>query len=177
MQRKIVRLGHPALRLQADPVAPESLQTEAVQTLIAELVETVSSRSGSGLAATQIGESHQILVLTSGGSGSEPSGSEIVVINPLLEPEHADLVYDWESCLSVPGLKGLVPRYPKVRLRGLNARGEPIDLTLDGLQARLVQHQYDHLNGVVFLDRMRDLRSLAFDEEWSLYLADSNDRP
>jgi len=75
----------------------------------------------------------------------------------------------------VPGLKGLVPRCPKVRLRGLNARGEPLDLTLDGLQARLVQHAYDHLNGVVFLDRMRDLRSLAFSEEWGLYLADSSD--
>jgi len=177
MQRNIVRLGHPALRLQAEPVAPESLQTEAIQALIAELIETLARRSGSGLAATQIGESHQILVLASGGNGPESSDSEIVVINPLLEPEHADLVYDWESCLSVPGLKGLVPRYPKVRLRGLNARGEPIDLNLNGLQARLVQHQYDHLNGVVFLDRMRDLRSLAFDEEWSLYLADSNDRP
>ena len=177
MQRKIVRLGHPALRVQAEPVAPESLQTDAIQSLIAELVETMSRRSGSGLAATQIGESHQILVLTSRRSGPESSDSAIVVVNPLLEPEHADLVYDWESCLSVPGLKGLVPRYPKVRLRGLNARGEPIDLTLDGLEARLIQHQYDHLNGVVFLDRMRDLRSLSFDEEWSLYLADANDRP
>jgi peptide deformylase len=175
MQRNIVRLGHPALRLQAESVAPESLATEEMQALIAELIETMNSRSGRGLAATQVGESHQILVMVTPGDGDEPNGSEIVIINPLLEPEHADLVYDWESCLSVPGLKGLVPRYPKVRLRGLNARGEPMDLTLDGLQARLVQHAYDHLNGVVFLDRMRDLRSLAFNEEWGLYLADSSD--
>ena len=127
MQWNIVRLGHPALRLQAESVAPQSLDSEEMQTLIADLIETVHSRSGSGLAATQIGESHQILVLVSSGTGS---GSEIVIINPLLEPEHADLVYDWESCLSVPGLKGLVPRYPKVRLRGLNAEGQPMDLTL-----------------------------------------------
>ena len=175
MQRTIVRLGHPALRLQAEPVAPESLETQEIQALIAELIETVSSRSGNGLAATQVGESQQILVLAIPGDGDEPGGSEIVIINPLLEPEHADLVYDWESCLSVPGLRGLVPRYPKVRLRGLSARGEPMDLTLDGRQARWIQHAYDHLNGVVFLDRMRDLRSLAFDEEWGLYLSDPSD--
>jgi len=175
MKRNIVRLGHPALRQQTEPVDPGSLDTEEMQTLIGELIETLESKSGSGLAATQVGASHQILVLSSAENGGEPSGSKLVVINPLLELEHADLVYDWEGCLSVPGLKGLVPRYPKVRLRGLNARGELLDLTLDGLQARCVQHAYDHLNGVVFLDRMRDLKSLAFREEWGLYLADSSD--
>jgi peptide deformylase len=175
MKRNIVRLGHPALRLQAEPVDPGSLDTDEMQTLIGELIETLDFESGSGLAATQVGAGHQILVLSPTESGDEQSGSELVIINPLLELEHADLVYDWEGCLSVPGLKGLVPRCPKVRLRGLNARGEPLDLTLDGLQARLVQHAYDHLNGVVFLDRMRDLRSLAFSEEWGLYLADSSD--
>jgi len=174
MKRNIVRLGHPALRLQAEPVDPGSLDTDEMQTLIGELIETLAFESGSGLAATQVGAGHQILVLSPVEGGGQ-SRSELVVINPLLELEHADLVYDWEACLSVPGLKGLVPRYPKVRLRGLNARGEPLDLTLDGLQARLVQHAYDHLNGVVFLDRMRDLKSLAFSEEWGLYLSDSSD--
>ncbi|MGB5391090.1 MAG: peptide deformylase, partial [Thermoanaerobaculia bacterium] len=149
--------------------------TDKMQTLIGELIETLDFESGSGLAATQVGAGHQILVLSPVEGGGGQSRSELVVINPLLELEHADLVYDWEACLSVPGLKGLVPRYPKVRLRGLNARGEPLDLTLDGLQARLVQHAYDHLNGVVFLDRMRDLKSLAFSEEWGLYLSDSSD--
>ena len=176
MKRSIVRLGHPALRSRAEPIAPELLASDELQTLIGELIETLESRSGSGLAASQVGASHQILVLSpTEGEGIEQPGSKLVVVNPLLEPEHADLVYDWESCLSVPGLKGLVPRYPKVRLRGLNAEGEPLDLTLDGPLARLVQHAYDHLNGVVFLDRMRDLKSLAFNEEWGLYLADSSD--
>ena len=175
MKRNIVRLGHPALRLQADPVDPGSLETDEVQTLIEELVETLDSNSGSGLAATQVGAGLQILALSSTDGGDERGRSGWVIINPLLEPEHADLVYDWEGCLSVPGLKGLVPRYPKIRLRGLSARGKPLDLTLDGLQARLVQHAYDHLNGVVFLDRMRDLKSLSFNEEWRLYLSDSSD--
>ncbi|MGB5399839.1 MAG: peptide deformylase [Thermoanaerobaculia bacterium] len=175
MKRNIVRLGHPALRLQAEPVDPGSLESDEMQSLIEELIETLAADPGSGLAATQVGAGHQILVLSPVEGGGGQSRSELVVINPLLELEHADLVYDWEACLSVPGLKGLVPRYPKVRLRGLNARGEPLDLTLDGLQARLVQHAYDHLNGVVFLDRMRDLKSLAFSEEWGLYLSDSSD--
>jgi peptide deformylase len=175
MKRNIVRLGHPALRLQAEPVDPSSLETDEMQTLIGDLTETLQSESGRGLAAPQVGAGYQILVLSPAEPGGEQRGSELVIINPLLEPEHADLVHDWEDCLSVPGFKGLVPRYPKVRLRGLNARGEPLDLTLDGLQARLVQHAHDHLNGVVFLDRMRDLRSLAFREEWGLYLADSSD--
>lgn len=176
MKRSIVRLGHPALRLQAEPVAPETLESDEMQTLIRELIETLESESGSGLAASQVGAGHQILVVSGAESSGEKSGSELVIINPLLEPEHADLVYDWEDCLSVPGLKGLVPRYPKVRLRGLDARGDPQDLTLDGRLARLVQHAYDHLNGVVFLDRMRDLKSLSFSAEWEIYLADSSDR-
>ena len=176
MNRNIVRLGHPALRLQAEPVAPETLESDEMQTLIRELIETLESESGSGLAASQVSAGHQILVLSAAESSGEKSGAELVIINPLLEPEHADLVYDWEDCLSVPGLKGLVPRYPKVRLRGLDARGDPQDLTLDGRLARLVQHAYDHLNGVVFLDRMRDLKSLSFSAEWEIYLADSSDR-
>lgn len=177
MKRNIVRLGHPALRQQAESVDPGSLETDEMRTLIGDLVETLESKSGSALAATQVGAGHQILVLSSAEGSGAQSGSELVIINPLLEPEHADLVYDWEGCLSVPDFKGLVPRYPKVRLRGVDARGEPLDLTLDGRQARLVQHAYDHLNGVVFLDRMRDLKSLSFSEEWRLYLADASDKP
>jgi len=177
MKRDIVRLGHPALRLQAEPVASEALGTDEMQTLIGELIETLEASAGSGLAATQVGAGYQILVLASAdGSNANQGGSELVIINPMMEPEHADLVYDWEDCLSVPGLKGLVPRYPKVRLRGVDPRGETLDLMLDGLQARLVQHAYDHLNGVVFLDRMRDLRSLAFSQEWALFLAESSDK-
>jgi peptide deformylase len=92
------------------------------------------------------------------------------VVNPMLEPEHGDLIYDWESCLSIPDLKGLVPRYPTVRLRGVNDEGAPIDLMAEGQVARTLQHAHDHLSGVVFLDRMRDLRSLAFGSEWNRYL-------
>jgi peptide deformylase len=94
-----------------------------------------------------------------------------VVINPMLTPQGGELVYDWEGCLSIPDLRGLVPRHPAVRVRGLDRHGQPLDYVAKGLEARIVQHEFDHLNGVVFLDRMRDLRALAFREEWERYMA------
>jgi peptide deformylase len=80
------------------------------------------------------------------------------------------VVYDWEGCLSIPDLRGLVPRHPTVRVQGLDREGRPLDYAASGFEARIVQHEYDHLNGVVFLDRMRDLRSLAYFDEWESYL-------
>jgi peptide deformylase len=94
-----------------------------------------------------------------------------VVVNPMLTPQAGELVYDWEGCLSIPGLRGLVPRHPAVRVRGLDRQGQPLDYAAQGFEARIIQHENDHLNGVVFLDRMRDLKALAFREEWERYMA------
>ena len=94
-----------------------------------------------------------------------------VVINPMLTPQAGELVYDWEGCLSIPDLRGLVPRHPAVRVRGLDRLGQALDYVAKGFEARIVQHEFDHLNGVVFLDRMRDLKGLAFREEWERYMA------
>ncbi|HXO28064.1 MAG TPA: peptide deformylase [Thermoanaerobaculia bacterium] len=94
-----------------------------------------------------------------------------VVINPMLTPQAGELVYDWEGCLSIPDLRGLVPRHPAVRVRGLDRLGQALDYVARGFEARIVQHEFDHLNGVVFLDRMRDLKGLAFRDEWERYMA------
>jgi peptide deformylase len=94
-----------------------------------------------------------------------------VVINPMLTPQAGELVYDWEGCLSIPDLRGLVPRHPAVRVRGLDRLGQALDYVVQGFEARIVQHEFDHLNGVVFLDRMRDLKGLAFRDEWERYMA------
>jgi len=94
-----------------------------------------------------------------------------VVINPMLTPQGGELVYDWEGCLSIPDLRGLVPRHPAVRVRGLDRLGQSLDYVAHGFEARIVQHEFDHLNGVVFLDRMRDLKGLAFRDEWERYMA------
>ncbi len=93
----------------------------------------------------------------------------------MLTPQPGEMVEDWEGCLSIPDLRGLVPRHPAVRVRGLDRQGQPLDLVVKGFEARIVQHEYDHLNGVVFLDRMRDFQSLAFYEEWEEFLAEGGE--
>jgi len=100
-----------------------------------------------------------------------------VVINPMLTPQSGELVYDWEGCLSIPDLRGLVPRHPAVRVRGLDRLGQALDYVAQGFEARIVQHEHDHLNGVLFLDRMRDLKALAFREEWERYMAPGSAEP
>src|SRR6185369_9284185 len=92
------------------------------------------------------------------------------VINPMLTPLSGEMVYDWEGCLSIPDLRGLVPRHQRVRVRGLDRDGRPLDYVAEGFEARIVQHEFDHLHAVVFLDRMRDFKSLAFYDEWERYM-------
>jgi peptide deformylase len=92
------------------------------------------------------------------------------VINPMLTPQSGEMVYDWEGCLSIPDLRGLVPRHPAVRVHGLDRLGQPLDYLATGFEARIVQHEFDHLHAVVFLDRMRDFKTLAFYDEWERYM-------
>ena len=179
MSPPIVRLGHPVLRFPAAPVDLERLRVGDHTELMETMKGTLSSLGADSLAAPQMGAELQILVFRGGvldevGAGTKPK----IVLNPMLEPEHGDLVYDWEACLSIPDLKGLVPRYPSVRLRGLDEEGELIDVMAKGRRARILQHAHDHLGGVVYLDRMGDLRSLAFGDEWRRFLrgSDSPDR-
>jgi peptide deformylase len=165
--RPIVRLGHPALRTPAQTLPPAHIGRPEVQALIDDMVETMHEARGVGLAAPQVGEEVQLFVYQAAGPPEIPLR---VVINPMVTPQIREVIYDWEGCLSIPDLRGLVPRHPTVRIQGLNREGEPLDYVVSGFEARIVQHEYDHLNGVVFLDRMRDLRSLAYFEEWEDYL-------
>lgn len=174
----IVRLGHPALRTPAEAVPEAELASAEVQRLIGDLLETMTAAGGVGLAAPQVGIGRQVFVYDAGAGAEGTEGAEVdprVVVNPMVEPERGDLVYDWEGCLSIPDLRGLVPRHPVVRVRGLDGDGAPLDHLAAGFEARVVQHEYDHLNGIVFLDRMRDLKSLAFYAEWERYLIGEDD--
>ncbi len=169
----IVRLGHPALRTPAQAVPANEIGGAGIEHLIRDLVETMRAASSAGLSAPQVGVGSQLFVyeVEAGGDlGAEPVPLR-VVINPMIVAQPGRLVYDWEGCTSVPDLRGLVPRHPSVRVRGLDRHGELLDYVADGIEARIVQHEYDHLNGMLFLDRMRDLRSLAFSEEWERYLS------
>jgi peptide deformylase len=163
--REIVRLGHPALRAPAAPLPPARLREAEVQALIDDMLETMRAAHGIGLAAPQLGIGWQLFVYQL--EGQDPRA----LVNPMVEPHGGELVDDWEGCLSIPDLRGLVPRHPAVRSRALDRYGGALDYLAEGLEARVIQHEYDHLNGVVFLDRMRDFRSLAYSEELERYLA------
>lgn len=171
--RPIIRLGHPALRTPAEPVDPERLAAPETQSLIDDMLETMLAEGGVGLAAPQLGIGLQLFVYAAV-DPDRPTPEEepelAVLVNPAIEPVSGELVYDWEGCLSIPDLRGLVPRHPEVRVHALDRHGQTISERVDGYAARIIQHEYDHLNGIVFLDRMRDLRSLAFSDEWAEYM-------
>jgi len=176
--RPIVRLGHPALRTPAKPVAPEAIGSPELQALVDDMVETMRAAHGVGLAAPQIGLGLQLFVYEAPPTDARSPGDAIAlqaVVNPMITPQGGEMVEDWEGCLSIPDLRGLVPRHPAVRVRGLGRDGRPLDYLVKGFAARIVQHEYDHLNGVVFLDRMRDFRSLAFYAEWEEYMAEGGE--
>ena len=167
----IVRLGHPALRTPARPIEPETIREPGIQQLIADMVETMQDAYGVGLAAPQIGAGLQVFVYASAGHPERhPDIPLHVVINPMITPQARELVYDWEGCLSIPDLRGMVPRHLAVRVQGLDRDGRPLDYVASDFEARIVQHEYDHLNGIVFLDRMRDLRTLGYTAEWNEHM-------
>ncbi len=176
--RPIVRLGHPALRTPAQPVAGDRLSDPQLLALIDDMFETMLDSGGVGLAAPQLGLELQVFVYAAvdpdaAAAGDEQQPELKALINPAIDPRPGELVYDWEGCLSIPDLRGLVPRHPAVRVHATGRDGAPLDYRAEGYEARIVQHEYDHLNGVVFLDRMRDLRSLAFSAEWEEFLTES----
>ncbi len=169
----ILRLGHPALRTPAEPVALDRIAEADFQRLIDDLIETMGAADGVGLAAPQVGVSEQLFVYEVADPTSTESAIPLrVVVNPMVEPVAGALIQDWEGCLSIPDLRGLVPRHPEVRVHGLDRGGRRVDYEASGYEARIVQHEFDHLNAIVFLDRMRDLQSLAFYEEWESFLSE-----
>jgi peptide deformylase len=169
--RPIVRLGHPALRAVAGALSPESLASLETQQLIDDMVDTMHEANGVGLAAPQVAAELQLFVY-------ESSGHDVplrVVVNPMITPHERELVYEWEGCLSIPDLRGMVPRHPAVRVQGLDRHGRPLDYLCRGFEARIVQHEFDHLNGVVFLDRMRDFKTLGYIDEWGRHMGDEKE--
>lgn len=177
--RSILRLGHPALRTPAEPLDPSRLSDPETQTLIDDLFDTMEDSGGVGLAAPQLGIGVQLFVYAEV-DPDRPQPTDPVkkaLINPALEPVLGELVYDWEGCLSIPDLRGLVPRHPAVRIHALDRHGELVEYLAEGYDARIVQQEYDHLNGVVFLDRMRDLGSLAYSAEWEEFMVEDGEAP
>jgi peptide deformylase len=169
--REILQIGHPVLREAARPVEVDEINGPEIRRVIADLIDTVRAANGAGLAATQIGEPVQVAVVeVRPGNPRYPYKPPIprtILVNPVIEPLSDETFANYEGCLSVPNLRGVVDRYVEVRVRGLDRNGEPVDLTAKGLSAGTYQHETDHLHGMVFLDRVTDTRTLCTWDEFA----------
>jgi peptide deformylase len=164
---KVSRLGHPVLRMESKRVSTETLASPAIQTFIDNMMETMVEYTGVGLAAPQVHASLAIAVLESHGArGDIPM---TVIVNPEVTVLDEELIEDWEGCLSIPDFRGRVPRWRKLRVNALDRHGKKIQITAEGFFARVIQHEFDHLMGKVYLDRMPDLRTLSYLAEFQRY--------
>jgi peptide deformylase len=164
---KVTNLGHPVLRMESQRVTPKTLATPAIQKLIDDMMDTMVEYYGVGLAAPQVHESLAIAVIESHGArGDIPM---TVLVNPDVTVLDEELIEDWEGCLSIPEFRGRVPRWSKLRVDALDRTGKKIQFTAEGFFARVVQHEFDHLMGKVYLDRMRDLKTLTHFAEFQRY--------
>jgi peptide deformylase len=172
---KIARMGHPVLRGIA--VAVEDSWAPEVRRLVADMTETLDDIGGAGLAAPQVHVPWRVVIFhvaadrTTGRADDLPQDL-VALVNPVIEPVGDTTELGWEGCLSVPGLRGAVPRWARIRYRGRTPEGEPIDRTVEGFHARVVQHECDHLDGILYPRRMTDLGLLVFNEEAARYPID-----
>ncbi len=162
--RKIAAIGHPVLRERARPVSREELASPATQTFIDDLIETMRDANGAGLAANQVHEPVRICAIEVSDNPRYPYKPNIpltILVNPELELVGDETFDNYEGCLSVPNLRGLVPRRAQVHVRAWDRRGETIDMVVKGLTAGTYQHEVDHLDGLLFVDRVVDSKTLC----------------
>ena len=172
---KVARLGNPVLRRIAKEIPPRQFSSPQLQKFITDMIETMKEYDGVGLAAVQVHVSEQVAVLEVADNPRYPQKPRVplaVLINPKIAPLSEEMEEDWEGCLSVPDLRGKVPRYKSIRVKAQDPQGKELDFVASGFHARVIQHEWDHLNGRVFLDRMRDLTSLTCLQEFSRYWID-----
>lgn len=166
--RKIVKMGNPVLAARAAAVDSESLSR--VVALLPDMVETMRAAGGVGLAAPQIAESLRVIIFevpearASGAEGDGPLDLQ-ALINPEIEPLDSEFELGWEGCLSIPGLRGEVPRHARIQYTGLDGEGNRVTRVASGFHARVVQHEVDHLDGILYPERMTDMRRLGYVDE------------
>lgn len=176
---KVARMGHPVLRARARPIDPAQIRSATVQSLIDDMFETMKEYQGVGLAAPQVHESVRLFVAgfapaaAAGEDEEEDNEIERVPLMALINPEiakvGAETVEDWEGCLSIPDIRGRVRRAREIVVKAYDRTGKRIELRAAGFTARVIQHETDHLDGVLFFDRMKSFESLTFLEEFSRY--------
>ena len=184
---KVARMGHPVLRAKARAVEPAEIATQAFQKLIDDMFETMREYSGIGLAAPQIHESVRLFVAglrpsrLTGEMSDDNEMPFVAIINPEITPvaapgaETIEIVDDWEGCLSIPDIRGRVPRPKAIKVRAFNREGKRVEMQASGLPARVIMHETDHLDGVLFFDRMKSLDTLTYLDEYGRYWRDEDE--
>lgn len=163
MIKPVLKMGDPRLLCISRPV--KQFATSALQELIQDMQDTMAALNGAGLAAPQIGVDLQVVIFGVEHSPRYPDAESVpftVLINPVITPLTDEQEEDWEGCLSIPGMRGLVPRYSHLRYQGVDADGNPIDRTVADFHARVVQHECDHLDGILYPMRITDLRKFGY---------------
>jgi len=166
---KVARMGHPVLRAKARALDKATVKSPAMQKLIDDMMETMAEYHGVGLAAPQVHEGLRLFVASRDTERGEEPSEPVAIINPEISPIGPDMTEDWEGCLSIPDIRGKVSRHYEIRVRGLDRDGDPIDLRARGFSARVIQHETDHLDGILFFDRMQGFETLTFLDEYSRY--------
>ena len=167
-------MGHPVLRQRGRPLESSDLRSPRVQKLIDDMIDTMREYNGVGLAAPQVHESLRLFVALLSDDPDEKT-TAVVIVNPEILANGNARQEGWEGCLSIPDIRGLVPRLTDITVRALDRDGRPIELRLKDFPARVVQHETDHLDGVLFFDRMTSMQSLTYLDEYSRYHADADD--
>jgi peptide deformylase len=161
--KTVLRMGDPNLLQQAEPVA--QFNTPELHALIQDMQDTMAHMNGAGIAAPQIGVSLQVVIFGVGSNPRYPDAEQVpytVLINPVLTPIQDEIEDGWEGCLSVPGMRGIVPRHTRLHYTGFDPFGNPIDRLVSGFHARVVQHECDHLNGILYPMRIKNLKDFGF---------------
>ena len=171
---KVARMGHPVLRKRARALDKAALRDPLLQKLIDDMIETMHEYHGVGLAAPQVHEDIRVFVgLLDEEPG--PDSDTVALINPEITPEGQETKDGWEGCLSIPDIRGMVPRFTSIVVKALDRQGRPLELRLKNFPARVVQHETDHLDGILFFDRMTSMQSLTFLDEYSRYHSKDDD--
>jgi len=164
--KEVLKMGHPLLQQVAQPVT--DFNTPQLDALIEDMLDTMHALDGAGLAAPQIGVSQRVVIFEVASNPRYPDVEEVprtVLINPEITPLDEAREAGWEGCLSVPGMRGLVPRYTRIRYTGVDPSGQPVEREVTHFHARVVQHEVDHLDGILYPQRIEDMRYFGFESE------------
>jgi peptide deformylase len=169
---KVARMGHPVLRAKAQALERAEIRKPPIQRLIDDMIETMIEYHGVGLAAPQVHEPVRLFVAVLNTSDNDDADTEpVAIVNPQITPVGSDIVEGWEGCLSIPEIRGQVPRAREITVRGMDRNGSPFELQVHDFAARVIQHETDHLDGVLFFDRMRSFETLTYLDEYGRYWA------